>query len=240
MWGVPAALLVAAAVAYTRVWQRRSATVQQGHNGFRHIALALANYSDVYGGIPPPQSGSPGYSWRFAIQPFIEGPGVAGMDPAVSWNDPRYATWAAVRHRCYSFGPDEGRDTNMLAVVGVDAAWNVGSGKETSGTESDALLCIECRETGVHWMKPGDFSVEDGRILTGRTIRDSHGPLRLGNGCGGIHLLFADFTIWYLSDETPIDEIRKFLTLSDARKFDRDAEMKAYRIWESRFPPFLK
>jgi hypothetical protein len=234
-WAVPVGLVAVTAVVYGRIWQQRSATIQQGHLGFRQIAMALANYAEAFGTLPPSQSGTPGYSWRFAIQPFIEGPGVAGMDPAVSWNDPRYATWAALRHPCYSFGTDESKDTNVVAVVGTDTAWNLRGRSETSAPSSDTLLCVECRGTGVHWMEPGDLNIDDDR-LDGGTVRDSKGSFRLGNGCGGIHLLFGDFTVWYLSDATPIEEIRKFMTMGGDRKFDRDAGLKAYRLWEGRLP----
>jgi hypothetical protein len=84
-------------------------------------------------------------------------------------------------------------------------------------------------------MEPGDLNI-DADSLDGGTVRDGKSSFSLGNGCGGIHLLFGDFTVWYVSDATPIEEIRKFLKLSDARKFDRDAELKAYRLWEGCLP----
>ena len=81
--------------------------------------------------------------------------------------------------------------------------------------------------------QPGDFDVGSQPMNDESTIRDYHGPFRLGNGCGGIHIIFADLTVWYLADRTPISTIQKFLRLDDARQFDRDAELKTYRIWDA-------
>ncbi len=114
-------------------------------------------------------------------------------------------------------------------------AWKA---RESNDPESDALLCIECRDSGIHWMQPGDFDVGSQPMNDGSTIREYHGPFRLGNGCGGIHIIFCgSLRSWYLArTRTPISTIQKFLRLDDARQFDRDAELKTYRNLGRRGP----
>jgi hypothetical protein len=232
-----AALIVTATVWYVHFWRMRITIVENGHLGFRCIALALANYSEIWEGtFPSPQSSATGYSWRFTIQPLIEGPGVAEMEPTIPWNSPRYAGFAARHHSCYSFDVRDGRETNLIAVVGRDTAWAERNSDEPNNLEPDALICIECQNSGIHWMQPGDFEADDERAVQGETVRDNSGRFRVGNGNGGIHVMFADFEVWYLADATPIETIRKFLRLTDARQYDREKELKRYRIWESKTP----
>ncbi len=234
--GLIFAAIVAAAVSL-HFWRVRTTTVKNGHLGFRCIALALANYADIWDGrLPSPQSSAAGYSWRFAIQPLIEGPGVADMEATIPWDSPRYATFAAGHHPCYSFDVRDRLETNLVAVVGKNTAWAARNSDEPNILEPDALICIECRDSGIHWMQPGDFDVDDERALQGETVRDNSGKFRMGNGNGGIHVMFADLEVWYLSDATPIDAIRKFLRLTDAKRYDRENELKKYRIWESQTP----
>lgn len=231
-----AALVVTVAVGYFHFWRIRSTIVNNGHDGFRCIALALANYGDIWPAhFPSPESSATGYSWRFTIQPLLEGPGVADMEPTIPWNSPRYARFVARHHRCYSFSIGEGLETNLVAVVGRDTAWKARSSDEPNDLEPDALICIECQNSGIHWMQPGDFEVDVEGALQGETVRNNSGKLRVGNGNGGIHVMFADFQIWYLSDAVPIDTVRKFFRLSDAERYDRDRELKRYSIWESRW-----
>jgi hypothetical protein len=232
-----AALIMTATVWYLHFWRTRTTIVKNGHFGFRCIALALENYTDIWEGhFPSPQSSATGYSWRFTIQPLIEGPGVADMEPTIAWNSPRYARFAARHHSCYSFDVREGLETNLVAVVGRDTAWSARNSDEPKNLEPDALICIECQNSGIHWMQPGDFEADDERALQGETVRDNSGKFRVGNGNGGIHVMFADFEVWYLADATPIDTVRKFLRLTDAKRYDRENELKRYRIWESRTP----
>jgi len=42
--------------------------------------------------------------------------------------------------------------------------------------------------------------------------------------------LFADTQVWFLSNETPFDELAKLFRVADAKKYDRDEILAQYRL----------
>src|SRR5262245_11036025 len=75
---LPAALLAGVALAAPAGHQPESTIVQRraSANNLKQIGLALHNYHDTYGKLPPAaicdKAGKPLLSWRVAILPFIE------------------------------------------------------------------------------------------------------------------------------------------------------------------------
>lgn len=141
----------------------------------KQIALALLNYQDHYGSLPPAvvtdANGNPLHSWRVLILPFLGGEDVyAKYDFSEPWNGPNNSRlqtelpeWFADRFRCLD-GRSGRRMTNYFAVIGPQTLWpGTTSGViEARMTEVAAeVLVIELPDSEVNWMEPTDISVAD-------------------------------------------------------------------------------
>jgi prepilin-type processing-associated H-X9-DG protein len=161
------AFLVALLLPATRTGGRKVIQGMQCANNLKQIALALQNYHDAYGGLPPAYTvnaaGKPLHSWRTLILPFIEGkPSYDKIDLSKPWNDP--ANQAAFDsmppvYRCPSNHVSKGK-TTYLAIVVPGACLKPTESRPmssiTDGT-SQTLAVIEVSdEQAVHWMEPRD------------------------------------------------------------------------------------
>ncbi|ADB14933.1 protein of unknown function DUF1559 [Pirellula staleyi DSM 6068] len=86
--GVMAALLIPAVSS-----ARQAAKAMQSSNNLKQITLAMHNYHDVYGSLPPAvvrdASGQPLYSGRVLLLPFLEQSYLYdNFDKNKAWNDP--------------------------------------------------------------------------------------------------------------------------------------------------------
>jgi hypothetical protein len=80
------------------------------------------------------------------------------------------------------------------------------------------ILFVEVAHSGVHWMEPGDITLEG--------MADS---IREGLDGDGFHVAFADGEVWFLSRDVPMANLRPFFTLDGARKHDREDILGPYR-----------
>jgi hypothetical protein len=67
-------------------------------------------------------------------------------------------------------------------------------------------------------MEPRDFDIR--RLIPGINTSPAQGISSVVKG--GAHVLFADGTIWYLHNDAPFEEVKKFFTISGAQKHDRE------------------
>jgi hypothetical protein len=86
-----------------------------------------------------------------------------------------------------------------------------------SQLDADTILIVEVRNTGIHWMEPGDLDLRHlPQTIAADTSADS------------FHVGFADGEVWLLDAKVPVDELRKFLTLEGARQWDRQSCLGPY------------
>ena len=76
-------------------------------------------------------------------------------------------------------------------------------------------------DTEVHWMQPGDLSIQNvpPDITSGISGR-------------GVHVGFADGVVWFLTRDVPLDDLRKFFTVKGATRYDREFVLESYLIRE--------
>ncbi len=163
------------------------------------------------------------YSWRVEIIPYLE-----------SWHGSwdRFQRWDApanqVLREMFGYYAYEGRsfssgvsgatqafpETNTVAVIGNGTAFGDGWEQPMSlgNVPPSAILFVETNASGIPWPAPGDFSVQE--IISGQK-RIS------GQYAGGFHVGFAD-GVWFVSDKTPLEALKKFFTVAGARKYDRE------------------
>src|SRR6266853_355987 len=131
----------------------------------KQIALALWNYQDKYGSLPPAvvadANGTPLHSWRLLILPFLGGEDVyAKYDFNEPWNGPgnsrlqaELPEWFADRFHCLD-GRSGRTMTNYFAVIGPRTLWpgtNSGVIEERMMEAMPEVLVIELPDSEVNW-----------------------------------------------------------------------------------------
>ncbi len=155
-------------------------------NYLRGIALGVANYHDVYGAFPPPYtvdaSGKKLHSWRTLILPFIDHHILyEQLRLDEPWDSPhnrfvenRYwrvgDEYGELPHNLYHCPSDpegdKGRplDASYFVVTGPGTAWQlnrkVGFADLADGA-AKTIMVIEVAESGIHWMEPRDFRIDE-------------------------------------------------------------------------------
>jgi len=155
-------------------------------NNLQQILLALHNYADTYGVLPPAYTvdanGNRLHSWRTLILPFIEqGDLYDSIDLSLPWDHPvnaeaRRTVINVYRCPSVSYG-DNGTKANelktsktkttYLAVTGPGFAF---TGKESQEfSSSSGRLTVVDAPTGaaVEWMSPHDIPATTLRLLAG-------------------------------------------------------------------------
>lgn len=217
--------------------RNRNATTRQ----FREVALSLTNYSDAFGHLPfpirresiapPTEIGAPNgtgrvlHSWRVELVPFLMS-WHGALDPSQPWNHQSnqqlvdfssFYAYNAIgpKNHTHSFP-----ETNVLALTGPGTAF--GDGEHTpralKDIPSDTVLVVETRASGIPWPAPGDIDI---RIMP-QTINAPDGKGISSRNAGGVHLMFADGQVWFLSDKVPFKTLSNFFTTTGAEKHDRE------------------
>ena len=220
-------LLVLAIVLFPAIRAaRRAARHAQRSNNLKQIYLALCNFDDVYRGLPPAvrsdEAGRPLCSWRFQILPFVEAM-MRQLDFGDRWDDPANRWLINMFHHIYCWSPDKNSRgppcTNVVAITGPGTAFDGDRRIRPDRIPFDTVLAIEIRHSETYWMEPGDLCVDEvsPSIVQGLE-RD------------GVHVLFADGAVWFLSAKVPLSDLRKFFTLEGAKQYDRKEILGPYAL----------
>lgn len=149
---------------------RMAAQRMQSNNNLKQIALALHNYNDVYGTLPPAyipdEDGKPMHSWRVLILPFVEANHIYDKyDFSQPWDSP--GNMQACQEMPFAYaspalgGDDIGDATTYVAITGPNTV--LGTDKAHSFSEvtvgmSNVLMVVEDTTNPVPWYKPVDIS----------------------------------------------------------------------------------
>jgi hypothetical protein len=225
-------------------WQQRQAHI---YNSMRGVLLTLYNWSDVYDTLPPAtitnKKGLAISSWRYWTTPFFESPPhwPHVRDP---WDAPENQETRQVRYGLFCWSevetravggpidtgvwtedaPPEAFYTNIFAITGPGTAFEAGKQVRLKDLPDSLILIVEVRNSGVHWMQPGDFDI---RTMP-KTINAPDGKGISGVLARGFHVGFADAQVWYLSNKVPFDDLSKFFTIEGAKAQDRDEVLGPY------------
>lgn len=125
----------------------------------------------------------------------------------------------------FSFSPTTALDgfaTHYKAITGNGTAFDPERRWSLRELPGDLILVVRMENSETHWMEPGDLRIEE--LLTCEDpCKNLTGPL-------GYAVLFADGARWVLSPRVPFAELRKFFTIEDAERNDRDKLLAPYRI----------
>lgn len=233
-----------------RLAQRMSTT-----NNFKMVGIGLVNHNDARGMLPyPTRRVAPGGAGQMielaqdpTAPPILSWRVVTGLhmqccqpfpDMNAPWDSPPNAGMRGTYCRYYLYGkaqqPENPADpasfhTNAMAIIGPGTAF--GDGFEPPKRLEDldtanTILVVETASSGLHWMEPGDFDI---RTMP-RTINNPSGHGISSRHRTGFHVVFADGTVWYLSNKTPFDELEKFFTVEGGRAHDREEVLGRYVV----------
>jgi prepilin-type processing-associated H-X9-DG protein len=209
--GIGAALLLPATQQ-----AREAARRTQCMNNLRQIGLALHNYHDVYGCLPPAyiadESGKPMHSWRVLILPFIDQmPLYKQYDFSEPWDGPRNSlllprmppVFACPSH------PNTGSDTTNYAGAFGETCVFRGTAPtrlaEIMDGTSNTIMVGEAANANIPWMKPEDVDVTVHPSLGDRDGFSS-------DHTGGVNVLMCDGSVRLLPLSVARDVLKALFT----------------------------
>ena len=184
-------------------WQAQSRGPNPCRRHLKQIGLALHNYHDCYGTLPPAVTlgpdNKPYHSWRVLILPFM-GPDEKKLYLRYRWNEPwngpnnrRLLAERPSFYECHhAKGVIPKQNSSYVAVVGEETAWPPNGsrslGEMTDGT-SNSVLVVEVKDAGIPWLAPDDLKIDESTTppgnLTGRVPSSGHeggGIVLMGDG----------------------------------------------------------
>ena len=197
---------------------REPAYRTQCRNNLKHIGLALHNYADQYGALPPAYTvdadGKPLHSWRTLILPFLEfeqNELYKKIDFSKPWNDP--ANTEAFKTTPYAYRcPSETLPpnyTSYLGIVGENACFHPTeprSFSEITDSTSETLMVFEvAQEHAVHWMAPQDAS-KNIVLNFGSNGKLAHS--------GGTQAALADGSVRFISENVSPETLRALISIA--------------------------
>ncbi len=181
-------------------------------NNLKQIALALLNYEQEHGALPPAftvdATGRALHSWRTLILPYMEQESLyRTIDLSKPWNDPANAkaleTSVPVFRCPGAVGPQY--TTTYLAIVAPDGCFLPEESRrlaEITDAHESTLMVIEAgEEDSVPWMAPVD--ADESLVMRLGPDTKLHHP-------GGMNACLVDGSVRFLKASTP-DKVRRAL-----------------------------
>ena len=204
-------LLLLPAVRIAREPARRMAC----SNHLRQIGIALHNYQEEYGCLPPAYTvdanGRPLHSWRTLILPYLEYDNLyQQIDLSKPWDHPdnrkAFETDLDVYH-CPSVEDTTPGHTTYMAIVSDKSCLQPGKPRKLSEIDDALHLTIVVVDVdalnAVHWMSPRDASA--GLILGMLTSHRTQHP-------GIFQVLFVDGSVQRIGQEVDPSTLRALTT----------------------------
>jgi hypothetical protein len=176
-------------------------------NNLSNLGKALHNYNSSFGSFPPAfiadANGKPMHSWRTLLLPYLEEPKIRRAyrfdEP---WDGPHNRQLHDRTVHVYDCPDDESPDnqTSYVAIVGPGTMWagtHPCTVSEIADGTSNTIMLVEVRNSGIHWLEPRDLTAAElkARVLARRWREQPR------NHRSGGHVLMADATVHWLSDE---------------------------------------
>lgn len=185
-------------------------------NNMKQISLALLNYEEEHGTLPPAftvdENGNRLHSWRTLLLPYLELQKLyETIDLTRPWDDPanKLARETVVEvYQCPSAYRNDG-PTTYLAVVGPNSVFSANGGRKTSevvdGTANTITFLDVAHNRSVHWMSPEDISPEE--------VIDMFAAVE-GNHVGIYQAAFLDGHATAISEDVDREALRAMLTIA--------------------------
>lgn len=151
-------------MAAVRIASERS----RSQNNLKQIALAMHNYHDAHGCLPPAftldKDGKKLHSWRTLILPYLgEHVLYSQIDLTTPWDSPRNAALSQQVVGAYSYDGNS-TITDYVVVTGPDTIFDDSKPMTMQGIldgTSNTLLAVEVSNSGISWMEPRDLTIDE-------------------------------------------------------------------------------
>jgi prepilin-type processing-associated H-X9-DG protein len=188
------------------------------------ITIALQNYHDQKGCLPPPfiadAEGKPMHSWRVLLLPYLERQDLyARYNFDEPWDGPsnrKLHNEIISLFRCPSCDAQQSKaETNYVAVVGPQTLWPENRKqavrlRDVTDGLSNTLMVVEVANSGIHWMEPRDLHI----VQMPMAINPPRGQGICSGHHEGANVAFADGSVRFMLDNTPPNALRATLTIS--------------------------
>ena len=199
---------------------RQAARRTQSVNNMKQIGLAMHNYHDTTGKLPPAftvdADGKPLHSWRVLILPHLEQQALYSQirldEP---WDSPHNRQFHSRMPAVYRspVDPPESNNTDYLVITGPGLIFdgpNAVSLPQISDGSSNTILLVEANARQVNWMKPGDLDIQE----VGRGPKNQTGGDGIsGKFPGGANVVLADGSVRFLP-QAALSNLEEMLTIA--------------------------
>ena len=196
-------------------------------NNLRQIAIALQNYHEHHGSLPPPYvtdaQGKPLYSWRVLILPYLDRDDIyQAFHLDEPWNSPHNQQLSKIHLKILqqvNENPSSPSITNYVVVRGPETLFPR-QGKvrleDVSDGIGNTIMVVSLVNSDIHWAEPRDLDIETMSFQ----INDPNKPSISRTGSDGALVSFADSHVQYVTDDTPPEAIRAALTINGGEKVE--------------------
>ncbi len=210
--GVLLALLLPAVQA-----AREAARRTQCSNNLRQIGLAMHNYHDINGNLPPAHiadaNGKAIHSWRVLILPYMEqDPLYKRYDQSQAWDSPanrQLLSQMPPTYQCPSAGVG-GQNTSYVVVQGPETIFDGDKPCPmraiTDGT-ANTIMIVEAPHANIPWTEPRDLNFAELTMAVNSGANSPH-----STHPGGVQVLMADGSVRFLSAGISAADLQALLT----------------------------
>jgi prepilin-type processing-associated H-X9-DG protein len=193
------------------------------------IKLALHNYHDLYGTLPPAYitdaQGQPMHSWRVLLLPFMEYSTLYNQyDFSEPWNGPNNIKLLNSMPQVFACPSRFSNPTNLTSYVAITGPGTLfprtGSVKFADVTDGlpDTLMVVEVANVNIPWTAPQDLDV---RTMKFR-VNDPVGPSISSKHPGGANVAFADGSYRFLREAITPGNLRALITIAGGEGISAD------------------
>jgi hypothetical protein len=182
---------------------REAARRTQCANNLKQIGLAMHNYHDIHGTLPPAYvadpNGKPMHSWRVLILPYMEqAPLHSRYDQSQPWDSAanrQLLSQMPQTYQCPSAGVG-GQNTSYVVVQGAETAFDGDKPCKFSMISdglANTILVVEAPHANVPWTEPRDLNFAELNMVINGGANTPH-----STHPGGVQVLLGDGSMRFL------------------------------------------
>jgi prepilin-type processing-associated H-X9-DG protein len=200
---------------------REAARRSQCSCNFCGIHLALLNYHDTYGSLPPAYiadaTGRPMHSWRVLILPFLEQPALYNRyDFIEPWDGPHNIKLLDQMPNIYACPSRSWDPTNLTSYVAITGKGTMFPGSEAvkladiTDRLADTLMVVEVSNVNITWTAPQDLDISTMSLR----VNDPERPGISSRHPGGANIALGDGRYCFLREGIPKATLRALVTIA--------------------------